>query len=59
MDKCKCGSELFGTLEYHYSNPEYYDGASEYICMKCNTRYGRWTNKVLKEGEVEKRYGRK
>lgn len=36
-----------------------YDGVSEWICPDCGRREGRWTGKVLGEGEIEPRYGGK
>ena len=54
-----CGHTEFIGIEYGYGHPERYDGISEYLCTNCKTRYGRWTGKELKEGEVEKRFGGK
>ena len=51
-----CGLELCG-VEYHYNHPEHYDGVSEWKCLKCHYRRGRWTGKELSNGEVEPRYG--
>jgi hypothetical protein len=48
-------SRMIG-IEYT-DGPERYDGTSEFQCPECEIRVGRWTKKVLKEGEVEKRYG--
>lgn len=45
------------SIEYAYDSPEHYDGVSEWKCPHCRTREGRWTHKVLKDGEVEPRYG--
>lgn len=50
----KCGSLDVGGVEYTYDCPEHYDGVSEWHCLKCHTRWGRWTNKILGEHEVEK-----
>jgi len=55
--RCGCGSKDFIAIEYGYSHPEHYDGISEWRCQKCGTRYGRWTGKILKDGESEKRFG--
>lgn len=53
----KCGSFLVG-VEYAYDSPERYDGVSELVCIKiCGYRVGRWSGKVLKDGEIEARYG--
>lgn len=52
-----CGSKKITLLEYAYDQPEHYDGVSEIICRVCGKRFGRWTKKELKNGEVEKRYG--
>jgi len=57
-EKCKCGSTHFQYVEYAFTMPEHYDGISELHCMDCKTRYGRWSNKELKTGELEQPYGR-
>jgi len=57
--RCKCGNTEFIMLEYAWNHPEHYDGISELRCTKCNTRYGRWSGKELKDTECEKRYGGK
>lgn len=58
--------ELFGNYTHFQRGPigveyrsttEDYDGVSEWECPDCKTRWGRWTGKVLKEGELEPRYG--
>jgi hypothetical protein len=49
-------SRLIG-VEYSYSSPEQYDGVSEWLCPDCAARFGRWTGKLLAEGEEEKRFG--
>lgn len=36
---------------------ELYNGVSEYFCPDCKIRIGRWSGKVLKDGEVETRFG--
>ena len=36
---------------------EPYNGVSEYFCPDCKIRIGRWSGKVLKDGEVETRFG--
>jgi len=62
MDKEKCGkcggTEWIG-VEYSWDSPQHYDGVSEWKCKQCGTRYGRWSNKILKDGEVEERYGKR
>lgn len=45
-------------VEYPPGHKERYDGISEYVCFSCRARVGRWTGKVLEEGEYEKRLGR-
>jgi len=57
--RCGCGCEDFIGIEYSYNHKEHYDGISEWKCRKCHTRYGRWTGRILKDGESEKRYGGK
>lgn len=49
----KCGGEIVG-VEYHWSVKEHYDGVSEFMCLKCKRRVGRWSNIELKTGEFEK-----
>lgn len=34
-----------------------YDGPSEWRCPNCGRREGRWSGKILTEGEVEEYYG--
>jgi len=34
-----------------------YDGWSELRCQDCGTRVGRWSKKILKENEMEHRWG--
>ena len=56
-DKCpECSKDLIA-VEYAYPHPEHYDGISEYACPDRHYRVGRWSNKILKEGEAEKRFG--
>ena len=44
-------------IEYGYGDPYRYDGISEIECIDCGKRYGRWTGKILEEGEQEPPYG--
>lgn len=54
----KCRGSII-MVEYSLLSPEYYDGISEYQCSKnCGYRVGRWSGKLLKAGEIEKRFGR-
>ena len=61
MIKCpNCGNHDIGTIigiEYAYGHANRYDGVSEWRCEECGTRWGRWTGKILKEGECEERFG--
>lgn len=43
-------------IEYRGTSEDY-DGVSEYECLKCGERRGRWTGKILLDGEIEPRYG--
>jgi hypothetical protein len=43
--------------EYAYGDPNRYDGISEWVCLVCGRREGRWTGKELKDGEAEPRFG--
>ncbi len=62
-DKAIYGENLKKVIGIDYGRSIYldsryrYDGVSEWRCSICLKRYGRWTGKVLKEGEFEKRYG--
>jgi len=44
-------------VEYYYTSKNRYDGVSEFMCGSCGARRGRWSNKLLKKGEEELRYG--
>jgi len=52
-----CGKKNLEGVEYGYGSPHHYDGVSEWKCPDCGTRVGRWSMKILKEGEREKPYG--
>ena len=56
MNCPKCHAELWG-VEYCLT-PCDYDGVSEWKCMDCGYRVGRWSGKELHDGELEGRYGR-
>lgn len=45
------GTEYVGTTED-------YDGVSEFQCLDCFSRWGRWTGRKLLRDEIERRYGR-
>ena len=45
-------------VEYAYDSPNHYDGISEWLCLDCNIRIGRWSGKELGEGEEELKYGK-
>jgi hypothetical protein len=53
----ECGAALVGGCEYPYG-PNHYDGVSEWR-YACGHRIGRWTGKVLAEGEAELPFGGK
>ena len=40
-------------VEYDWTNPQHYDGVSEYSCLNCGTRRGRWSGKILGLNEYE------
>lgn len=40
-------------VEYAYDDPDHYDGISEWRCLVCESRIGRWSGKVLGEEESE------
>ena len=54
-----CNSTNIMCVEYGWSSEYHYDGISEIRCQDCGKRFGRWTEKELKEGEYEKPYGGK
>lgn len=55
----ECGmTEGIVGQEYDKKVPEHVDGVSEWHCLNCKTRWGRWTGKILQKGEREPRYGR-
>lgn len=56
MDKCKNCQSAVVMIEYRGTSEDY-DGVSEYECLKCGERRGRWTGKILLDGEIEPRYG--
>lgn len=59
MDNCpKCHSDKIIGVEYHGTSPQHYDGISEYQCLDCHYRQGRWTGKELLPGFVEPRHGK-
>ena len=56
--KCKsCGSVKIIMVEYSLMSPQHYDGVSEFNCLDCGARYGRWSDLKLEENQVEGRYG--
>lgn len=58
MRQCpNCNSENIIGCEYPYDDPMHYDGISEWRCGDCDTRVGRWTGKILEEGEGERPFG--
>lgn len=44
-------------VEYEPGHPERYDGVSEWVCNLCGARTGRWSRKILQDGEAETRFG--
>ncbi len=44
-------------MQYSYDHPEHYDGVSEWQCLHCGRREGRWTGAVLTAGATEPRHG--
>jgi hypothetical protein len=44
-------------VEYSYECPQHWDGVSEWRCPSCGRREGRWSGKVLADGEEELRFG--
>lgn len=57
--KCPaCGSNNTLLIQYPFEHPAHYDGVSEIDCRDCGARYGRWSGKILNDGEFEKPYGK-
>lgn len=64
-EKCpKCEGKII-MIEYSLTDPNHYDGISEYACnnslspegrVVCDYRIGRWCGRKLKENEVERRF---
>lgn len=54
--KCPdCNAELVG-VEY-MDGSERYDGVSEWACLGCTYRRGRWSGRRLEGNELESRFG--
>lgn len=45
-------------VEYSYDSKNHYDGISEFQCPDCGRREGRWTGRVLEDGESEPPFGK-
>lgn len=59
-EECQdCGGTDLLYIEYYYTSPNRYDGISEIKCKECGVRRGRWSNKILKDGEEEIIWGGK
>jgi hypothetical protein len=52
-----CNEQMVG-IEYPYNHPGCYDGISEWVCERCSIRIGRWSGKILLEGDYERPRGR-
>lgn len=58
FEQCpKCGSSDISGCEYTYDHPEHYDGISEWHCLSCGCRVGRWSGKILTGTETEPPFG--
>lgn len=58
MTQCpSCHSNNLLMVEYAYPNPNRYDGISEIRCSDCHIRFGRWSGRILTDGEFEGKYG--
>lgn len=56
LDELPCGHKAKYAVQYRGTDQDY-DGVSEWVCKQCDKRFGRWTGRELKEGELEQRYG--
>lgn len=54
----RCTSANVVGVEYDGLDPLYYDGVSEWKCINCGLREGRWSGKQLTGDEQEKPYGK-
>lgn len=45
--RCSAPRENHVAVEYPYGHPDRYDGVSEYECLRCGLRRGRWTGDIL------------
>ena len=52
----RCSQQMLA-VQYGSDHPAHYDGVSEWRCLACLVRIGRWSGKELAEGEVEYRSG--
>lgn len=53
-----CGHDDYVCVQYIMTDEDY-DGVSEFRCIICSKRFGRWTLNELNEGELEPRLGEK
>lgn len=51
------GAHTWWGIQYRGTSEDY-DGVSEWQCQQCTVRYGRWSQRLLRPGEIERRYGR-
>lgn len=58
MNCPKCQQYMIG-VQYAWDHPEHYDGVSEWMCIACELRIGRWSGRELGQNEVEPRCGRR
>lgn len=40
-------------VEYGYGHPDHYDGVSEWNCPDCGCRWGRFSGRILADGQFE------
>ena len=52
---CECGGKWMG-VQYALTTQDY-DGVSEWECMNCGVRIGRWSGRQLSTLQIERRYG--
>lgn len=53
-----CHAEVIAIpVTYEEDNPHFFMGISEYKCPVCGRREGRWTRRVLEDGEFEPKFG--
>ena len=51
------GVEYFDPEEKTIPFEHQYDGISEWNCLDCKARWGRWSGRILKDDDYQKKFG--